>query len=125
MADVSSRGWTGGQPDIDVVLGAARQGEVVFVVPSEERDRGGDLVAGVAGGAAPGGRGPCCAPPEPTHGLPCGEGLHDSTMFGVVDRGDGGIDPLFEPGDGLVAFRERSVGDKEVTDVAGRSRHRR
>jgi hypothetical protein len=46
------------------------------------------------------------------------------TILGVVDRGDGRGDPLFEPGEGLVAFGERAVDDEELADIAGRSRSR-
>ena len=38
-------------------------------------------------------------------------------MLGVVDPGDGGGDPLFEPGDGLVAFGQGAMGDEELADL--------
>ena len=92
------------------------------VEPVEEGHSGGDLVAGVADRGAPGRGDTCCSPSQAAHGLPCGEGVHQPSMLGVVDPGDGGGDPLFEPGDGLVAFGQGAMGDEELADVAGRSR---
>jgi hypothetical protein len=122
VAGVSPGGRPGGQPGVDVLLGAAGECEVVVVEPVEEGDSGGDLVAGVADRGASGRGDTCCSPSQAAHGLPCGEGVHQPSLLGVVDPGDGGGDPLFEPGDRFVAFGEGAVGDEELADVAGRSR---
>ncbi len=102
-------------------LGAVGECQVVMIEPGKEPDGGGDLVAGVAGGEATGGAGACCSSAEATHRVPGRECVHQPSMLGIVDVGDGGGDPVFESGEGLVAFGEGAVGDEELADVAGGS----
>lgn len=121
VVDVVARPRSGGEPQIEVALGAAGQGEVVCRQPVEEPHRAEDLVAGVADRSALGGVVIGAASDAAQH-PPRGEGGDGLAVLGAVDGGDGpGVEP-FEAEEPFVAGSEDAVGDEHVAHVVRRHR---
>ncbi|WP_330301566.1 MULTISPECIES: hypothetical protein [unclassified Streptomyces] len=109
----------GGQPVVDVVLGAGSQARTAGPKPFDQPDCGLDLTAddhrlvkrdGPILGVSP----------EPPQVVPNGEAADDLALAWVRDSGDGPGQPALKFGEALVASRKNTVGSQGRPQVPDR-----